>query len=319
MRDRLLPCPAARPDVLTIRPLPGRTGLALSGEADFTARDTLHAALAALPAGGTGEIHLDLTGLRFIDVCCTRELIAVTNRHHAMRLVAHHPPASLLRIIDLLYPQASIEFDDSSGPLPPAVSGRNEPARADGGDGRLDGSIAGEPQRPGDITAPDVTRLITGERAVIRRLFTRLDHIARDRQQETGSAAVSTGDRTLSEIWAVLVLLPRLHIDAEEEICYPAIAATGPPEGLLDAVAADHWDIHEALAEAQLSKTGSRQWWRAVTDARWAVIRHFQAEENHLLAAFRRDTGPEARHALGRQWIAFILARLRDGDDAAEK
>jgi hypothetical protein len=102
------------PGTLTIRPLPGRRGLILAGEADLTARDTLRAALATLPAGGAGEIHLDLAGLRFIDVACTRELIALTGRHPAAHLIAHHPPASLLRITALLYPDATMEFTGTS-------------------------------------------------------------------------------------------------------------------------------------------------------------------------------------------------------------
>jgi hypothetical protein len=112
MNDRCQP----RLGTLTISPLPGCTGLILTGEADLTAQDRLRAALAPLPADGTGEIHLDLAGLRFIDVACTRELIALTGRHPAARLIAHHPPASLLRITALLYPDATIEFAGTSRP-----------------------------------------------------------------------------------------------------------------------------------------------------------------------------------------------------------
>jgi STAS domain len=108
MPDRFVPrlCPGTA--TLTIGPLPRGTGLVLAGEADITTRDALRAALAALPADGTGDIHLDLAGLQFIDLSCTRELIAFTERHPCVRLIAHDPPASLLRITALIYPQASI-------------------------------------------------------------------------------------------------------------------------------------------------------------------------------------------------------------------
>jgi hypothetical protein len=126
-------CSAPRPfpgtGPLAIRPLRGRAALVLAGEADITTRDALRAALAALPADGAGDIHLDLTGLRFIDVCCTRELIAFTGRHPAVRLIAHDPPACLRRITALLYPQASIMFIAGSRPgtgppAGPAVAGK---------------------------------------------------------------------------------------------------------------------------------------------------------------------------------------------------
>lgn len=312
MHDRLLPRPA-HPGVLTIRPLRGRTGLALIGEADFTARDTLHAAAAALPVDGAGDIHLDLTGLRFIDVCCTRELMAVTDRHPAVRLIVHHPPNSLLRIIALLYPRADVEFTQSFHPLFRAVGDPNRGQGGDGCDGKPDDSIiAVGPDRLNGTTPSDVTDLVRGDHAWIRQLFARLDQLVRDRQRQTGSREPSTYDRMVGETWAMLYSLLKLHVEAEEEIIYPALTATGQPEGPLQAAASDRWDIREALAEARLSQTGSRRWWGAVTAARWAAIRHLRAEEDHLLAAFRRQTSAEVRDVLGRQWIAFILAWLHD-------
>jgi STAS domain len=146
MNDRCQP----RLGTLTISPLPGCTGLILTGEADLTAQDRLRAALAPLPADGTGEIHLDLAGLRFIDVACTRELIALTGRHPAARLIAHHPPASLLRITALLYPDATIEFTGTSRPHAPAAE-RHLAARRDGCncDSRPDGSSVPARTLPG--------------------------------------------------------------------------------------------------------------------------------------------------------------------------
>ena len=47
---------------------------------------------------------------------CTRELIAITGRYPAVRLIAHNPPASLLRITALIYPEAKITF--IAGPRP---------------------------------------------------------------------------------------------------------------------------------------------------------------------------------------------------------
>lgn len=116
MHDQLTPQPAPTGDVLTIRPLHGRIGLALTGEADFTVRETLRAALAELPVDGTSDIHLDLAGLRFIDVSCTRELIAITDRHPAARLIVHNPPDSLVLITVLAFPKARIGLTG-----PPAV------------------------------------------------------------------------------------------------------------------------------------------------------------------------------------------------------
>jgi hypothetical protein len=148
MPDCFAPRPFLSTGTLTIRPLQGRAGLMLAGEADITTLDALRAALAALPADGTGDIHLDLTRLRFIDVSCTRELIAITERHPAVRLIAHDPPASLLRITALIYPEASIKIIAGS---PPDTGAAGRP----GPDADLarDGCASGPARRAADRPA----------------------------------------------------------------------------------------------------------------------------------------------------------------------
>jgi hypothetical protein len=132
MPDRSAPRPSSGARRLVIRRLRGRAGLELAGDADITTQDALRAALAALAAEGAGVIHLYLTGLRFIDVCCTRELIAITERHPAVRLIAHDPPACLRRITTLLCPHASI-----------TITGRSRPDTGADGSAGPDADLAG--------------------------------------------------------------------------------------------------------------------------------------------------------------------------------
>lgn len=113
---------------LIIRSLPYGTGLVLAGEADLTGQAALAAALAPLPASGTGEICLDLTGLRFIDVACARELIGLAGRHPGVRVIVRNPPRCLRRITALLNPHAPLEF--SGTPQPGPRLGRRTPAAA---------------------------------------------------------------------------------------------------------------------------------------------------------------------------------------------
>jgi hypothetical protein len=296
------------PGTLTIHPLPGCRGLLLAGEADLTAGDTLRAALAALPADGTGEIHLDLAGLQFIDVACARELIAFTGRHPAARVIAHHPPASLLRIITLFYPDAPIKFTGTSRPPTPAAAGHLA-ARGDGR-GPNGSRTPAPPSGPGAVPEADVIDLITGDHARILRLFTSLNKLTRGLQHTAGASG-----HLLGETWTALTRLLAIHLDAEQEICYPAIAAAGPPGGVPWASAAGHFDIREAMTEAQLSVTGSTRWLRAVTDAWLAAVRHCRADDDHLLPVLAQAT-PETRGLLGRQWAAFTLARLQDDAEA---
>ena len=94
---------------LIIRRLAGRPGLLLDGEADLNSCGALRGALRALLAADPGEIHLELAGLTFIDVSCTRELVTLAQFARPPRVILHNPPWSLQRIATLAWPHASIE------------------------------------------------------------------------------------------------------------------------------------------------------------------------------------------------------------------
>jgi hypothetical protein len=303
----------SRPGVFTVRPLPDRTGLILAGEADLTVKDILRAALAALPADGTGDIHLDLAGLRFIDVACTRELIVAASRRPAAHIVIHDPPAALPRITALLDPDASIDFTGAPRPLT-AAPDQNPPAPGDASTSP-DGTSAAGARPQAATAATDIIDLIAADRAQITELLARISQLTGSCRDAPGGQAPGAGDPVPGQAWAALARLLTAHIDAEQEICYLPMAAARPPADLLRAWAADLFDIREALAEARLPAIGSARWLRAVTDASAAAIRHFHAEDSHLLPALSQAPA-ETRGRLGRQWAAFTLARLQDDAEA---
>jgi STAS domain len=108
-RDGSAPGPAGEPGTLTMSPLTGRAGLRLDGEADLTSQDELQKALAALPPCAS-EIHFELAGLKFIDVAAARALMARALHPPHARLILHHPPPSLQRLIDLLWNDSNAQF-----------------------------------------------------------------------------------------------------------------------------------------------------------------------------------------------------------------
>jgi anti-anti-sigma regulatory factor len=309
----MLDDPRQRPGVFTVRPWPDRTGLIVAGEADLTVKDALRAALAALPADGTGDIHLDLAGLRFIDVACTRELIAAASRRPATRVVIHHPPAALLRITALLGADASISVTGAPRPLTP-VPDQRSPAPGDAGMSPDGVSMpGGRPQGAKAVT--DVIDLIVADRAQIWELLARISQLTGSCRDAPDGQAPGAGDRVLSQDWAALARLLTAHIDAEQEVCYLTMTAARPPADPRQAWIADLFDIREALAEARLSAIGSARWLRAVAAASAAAIRHFHAEDHYLLPVLGQAPA-ETRGLLARQWIAFTLARLQDDAEA---
>ena len=95
---------------LETSPLPGWTGLRIAGEVDINNYDQFRRALAPVFAAGIIAVHLDVSGLRFIDVAGARELIALMKSHPQLRLILHNPPESLRRIIAEFWPDVDIEI-----------------------------------------------------------------------------------------------------------------------------------------------------------------------------------------------------------------
>ncbi len=159
----------------------------------------------------------------------------------------------------------------------------------------------------------DVTELIIGDHERIRRLLTVLDDGAR----YLAGDGRACPDWMLPAIWARLATLLTLHADAEQEICFLAMYR-GRRDGIrefTEAVALLN-DVREAVAEARLFRPGDPAWWRAVEAARRSICDHIFATEAGagVLADFRSRSGAELRRELGRQWIAFVAARRRDGE-----
>ena len=258
-----------------IIPLRGRTGALLAGEADYTVRDTLRAALAALAADDARDVHLDLAELSFMDVCCTRELIAFAGRHPAVRLVVHRPPASLRRIAALIRPEAEIEFTDTPGTREAAPT-------------------------------PDIMELILGEHTRISRLIGELDAALLD------PGPVAPGSEP-ELAWAALARFLIFHLDAAEEVTYRALAMAGPgaAAAVRQASEADA-DIRAAVEEARLSPAGSLPWHMAVEAASRAARRHIVLLESGPLPHYRNHAAPGARRVLGRQWEAFMTDLVLD-------
>jgi anti-anti-sigma factor len=100
--------------LLSITALPDRVGLRLEGEADMSTQDQLRQALTELPTDASA-VHLDLTGLRFIDVICTRELMSLVVRNPGRRVILHSPSETLQHMINLLWPGSNIEIATRSG------------------------------------------------------------------------------------------------------------------------------------------------------------------------------------------------------------
>lgn len=154
---------------------------------------------------------------------------------------------------------------------------------------------------------PDLVDLILADHARVRELFGELD--------DAGAIAGEPGAERLAKVWTVLADLLELHLDAAEEIAYPALFS-----GLAHrptAEIADHDDVREALGEARFHPAGSPLWWLDVQAARGAVISHLDTMESGPLAAFRWKSSPREREALGRRWLAFVIARASDADTAA--
>jgi anti-anti-sigma regulatory factor len=96
----------ARPERgLRVAPLPGRTGLKLSGEVSLATRADWESALARALREGGRMYRLELSAVTFVDVAGAGALAAAARTlQDGRRLVLHEPPLTLCRLLDLFWP-----------------------------------------------------------------------------------------------------------------------------------------------------------------------------------------------------------------------
>ncbi len=121
-------------------------------------------------------------------------------------------------------------------------------------------------------------------------------------------------DQEAGLLWDVLAGFLWLHVVAAEEIAYLALTSADPDAALAVAQVSEvNSDIREAMAEARLSRAGSRTWRMAVQAACLAAQAHIACEESDLLVRYRRHAAPAVRRVAGRQWVSFMTACVLDG------
>jgi anti-anti-sigma factor len=87
-------------EALMISPMPGYAGLRLHGDIDLATASALQTRLDEL-VDGEGDVHLDLAGLRFVDLNGAAVLVAVATRLGPARsLVLHAPSPALSQLLD---------------------------------------------------------------------------------------------------------------------------------------------------------------------------------------------------------------------------
>ncbi|CAM03468.1 anti-anti-sigma regulatory factor [Saccharopolyspora erythraea NRRL 2338] len=80
-------------------------GLRVAGEVDMTTHAHWNRALRHVVGGGSGDVHLDLAELVFIDARGTALVVdAARSLASGRRFVLHRPPSCLRRILTALWP-----------------------------------------------------------------------------------------------------------------------------------------------------------------------------------------------------------------------
>jgi len=156
----------------------------------------------------------------------------------------------------------------------------------------------------------DITDVIAAHNAFIARWQAAFTHLAR---HDGGPAS----RQARAAAWDELAALIELHLDAEDEICGPAVCRAGPDgPGRVRGMRGGHDDVREILREARLQPAGSPLW-QQLTAAALAAWASLPGREEHGILDDLRRAGPALRRLLARQWQAFIAAQIRDQDQTA--
>ncbi|WP_406179846.1 STAS domain-containing protein [Streptomyces sp. NBC_01006] len=89
--------------LLTAQPLRDRPGALLCGSCDLDTRPVLSAALGVVTRIPGPVVHLDLSGVAFLDAAAVAALVRAnaTVTGQGRRLLLHHPPYSLRKVVEL--------------------------------------------------------------------------------------------------------------------------------------------------------------------------------------------------------------------------
>ncbi|GGB26198.1 cation-binding protein [Flexivirga endophytica] len=160
----------------------------------------------------------------------------------------------------------------------------------------------------------DITEIIQQQHDEQRRGFAMLEEWPRD--DTDGLAAM----------WRRLAILLENHAEAEERYFYPELlklgtgAADAPDaaEETDDAIG-DHNNIRMAIRKADRAKTGTEEWWTAVTDCNVYNSRHMGEEERQDLADFRQQASLQLRHDIAIQFLRFEAINAAAGIKPIDK
>ncbi|KPI02662.1 STAS domain-containing protein [Streptomyces sp. NPDC086989] len=91
------------PQPLTAQPLRDRPGALLHGSCDLDTRPILSAALGVVTRIPGPVVHLDLSGVAFLDASAVAALVQAnaTVAGQGRRLLLHHPPYSLRKVVEM--------------------------------------------------------------------------------------------------------------------------------------------------------------------------------------------------------------------------
>ncbi|GAB3698996.1 hemerythrin domain-containing protein [Mariniluteicoccus flavus] len=162
----------------------------------------------------------------------------------------------------------------------------------------------------------DITEIILDQHDQQRRLFAQIEEWPKDDTEG------------LAALWKRLAIFLETHAEGEERYFYPhllkkgkgaADADDGTVEGEVEDAIDDHNDIRDAVKRANAAKTGSDEWWKAVTDADVANSNHMGEEERQDLRDFRANAGLQLRHDIAVEFLRYEALTAAEGIEPVNK
>jgi anti-anti-sigma factor len=269
----------------------------LPGQVDLTNAERAYDQLYAAFASGVPVVIADFSATSFCDCSSLRRLLAVQCRaaaRGAQLRLAIPPGGPVHRLAQLLNLGRQLQV---------------YPGLREAAEGTLPRRDPPGPPRPaaGRTTAvADIIELLEASQLHILRWQARLGQLRRQRGAPAPGPEVAAA-------WDTAACLIDLHMQADDEICAPAIYDSTTPGRALARSARDaHDDIREILRETGLQPPGSPLWWDVATTALSAWALQLDYEEHGPPAECRHRADPALRAQLAGQWRAFREAFIRD-------
>ena len=140
-----------------------------------------------------------------------------------------------------------------------------------------------------------------------------IDMLMQDHQEAAGMMeqieSAGEGDASVMTTFEQLKQALMLHMQAEEQIFYPALRSNDETGDQIGESFEEHQEVKDMLAEMSGLQAGNQEFMDMMSDLKESVEHHVEEEENKLFPKARKILGDSRLEEMGQQFMQMKQGR----------